>query len=166
MDIFKMYYRPNIIPQNNNTELDGTTSPYGLWRYGNDYHNASVTLLINHDESAFTPFFSTAAQSIELSLKAFLTAKGFDVDELRREFGHDLNKLFSKAREEDINNIMNTDLECFTSIDLLNVEYKRKRYHYIKTGTMFLPRTDWIVNTSYEFTRELERFCFENTKWK
>jgi len=166
MDIFKMHYKPSIVSKNNNKEPKGITSSYGLWRYGNDYHNASVTLLINHNESAFTPFFSTAAQSIELLLKAFLTAKGFEADGLRKEFGHDLCKLFSKTRKENINDVVNVYLECFTCIDLLNEEYKHKRFHYIKTGSMFLPRTDWIVNSSYELTRGLEKFCFENTKWE
>ncbi len=160
-----MYYMPIMVSKSNNKEPEGTTSSYGLWRYGNDYHNASVTLLINHNESAFTPFFSTSAQSIELLLKAFLTAKGFETDGLRKKFGHNLYELFLKTREENINDVVNTDLECFMCIDLLNKEYKSKRYHYIKTGTMFLPRTDWIVNTSYELTRGLEKFCFENTKW-
>ena len=74
-------------------------------------------------------------------------------------------KLVAKPEPININDVVNTDLECFMCIDLLNKEYKSKRYHYIKTGTMFLPRTDWIVNTSYELTRGLEKFCFENTKW-
>jgi len=165
MNTFKMYYMPIMVSKNSNKEPDGITSSYGLWRYGNDYHNASVTLLINHNELAFTPFFSTSAQSIELLIKAFLTAKGFEIDELRKKFGHDIYELFLKAKDENINDVVNIDLECFMCIDLLNKEYKSKRYHYIKTGRMFLPRTDWIVNASYELTRGLEKFCFENTKW-
>jgi HEPN domain-containing protein len=160
-----MYYQPSTNPQDKK-EPSKTTSPYGLWRYGNDYHNASVTLLTHHTESAFTPYFSTAAQSIELSFKAFLAAKGFEAEDLRKKFGHDLYKLFLKAKESDINNIVNTNLEYFSCIDMLNIEYKNKRYHYIKTGDMFLPRTDWVINVSFELTKGLEKFCFENTKWK
>lgn len=161
-----MYYKPSI-PSKNKKEPEGTTSPYGLWRYGNDYHNASVTLLLNHDESLFTPFFSTSAQSIELSFKAFLLTKGFKVEELRkRKYGHDLTKLFMTSLDKGIADLVNIETGYFACIDLLNHEYKHKKYHYIKTGTMLIPRTDLVINASLELTKSLELYCFANTKWE
>jgi len=160
-----MYFNPTITHQNE-TEPNGTTSPYGLWRYGNDYHNASVTLLQTHSEQIFTPFFSTSAQSIELSFKAFLLAKGFDVDELRRVYGHDLFKLFMESKANGIAELVNLDTGSFGCIDLLNQEYKRKKYHYIKTGMMMIPRADLVISASLELTSQLENFCYENTDWE
>ena len=160
-----MYYKPTIVSKNKK-EPEGTTSSYGLWRYGNDYHNASVTLLNKHHESLFTPFFSTSAQSIELSFKAFLLTKGFKVEELRKKYGHDLTKLFVTSLDNGIDDLVNVDTGYFACIDLLNMEYKSKKYHHIETGTMFIPRTDLVINASLELTKKLELYCFENTEWE
>lgn len=160
-----MYYKPSIVSENRE-EPKGTTSSYGLWRYGNDYHNASVTLLDNHNESLFTPFFSTSAQSIELSFKAFLLAEGFEVEELRKKYGHDLTKLFRTSLDKGIADLVNVETGYFGCIDLLNVEYKCKKYHYIETGTMLIPHTGLVINASLELTKQLESYCFENTEWE
>ena len=146
-------------------EKEGTTSAYGLWRYGNDYHNAAMTLFKHHSESAFTPFFSSIAQSIELSLKAFLLAKGHKLSKLRYKFGHDLAKLLLTSIDNDIEKYVNSISQHFGVIDLLNIEYKNKRYHYIKTGMLFLPDVHLILNASSALTVGLENFCFEKTEW-
>ena len=75
-------------------------------------------------------------------------------------------KLFLSAKENNISDLVNIDKENFSCIDLLNKEYKSKRYHYIKTGKIIIPRKDWVINTSFELTKGLEKFCFEDTKWE
>ena len=161
-----MYYR-NEIEADNLTEPEGTTSPYGLWRYGNDYHNASVTLLKCHTEHAFVPFYSNLGQSIELSLKSFLAAKGYDPESLRKKYGHKLLELFLKAIDENINSLVDIKTGNFAPLEILSMEYGgSKRFHYIKTGTMFLPRSDLLIQASYDLTRGLQQFCFDKTKWE
>jgi len=147
-------------------EKAGVTTAFGLWRYGNDFYNASVTLNRNHKESAFMPFFASVGQSIELSLKAYLLAVGFELDVLRKKYGHDLNKLALLAKENNLTQIVNITNIHFSVIELMSKEYSDKKYHYIETGRVMLPSIQLVLEASRILTVELESYCYKNTKWE
>ena len=147
-------------------ETDGSTTSYGLWRYGNDFYRAAVTLNENHNEQGFMPFYSTIGQSIELSLKAFLLAKDIDIKTLSHEYRHNLNKLISKSRELNLESIAKLNNAHIAAIDLMSDEYLKKKYHYIKTGRIMLPENNLIIQAAHVLTINLETYCKENTKWE
>ena len=81
------------------------TTPRGLVRYASEFYAAAVAV----DDSlgdkkgseivAPVPVMFLAGQSIELSLKAFLLAKGLDLRALRLQYGHKLSSSLQKAKE-------------------------------------------------------------------
>lgn len=115
------------------------TTPYGMWRYGNDYREAAVYVLSQHPDQPFVPYLSLLGQSIELFLKAFLLTKEVTIDDLKNRFRHDLKALTEEARNRGIeSNVTLTDAH-WAAIILISGEYKTKRYHYIRTGKMLVP---------------------------
>ena len=77
----------------------GRTSPFGLLRFAQDYHVAARILHRSSEIDEYSmPAYSLIGQSIELSLKAFLRAKGVSMKELRSSIGHDLVAAIRRAR--------------------------------------------------------------------
>jgi hypothetical protein len=73
-------------------------TPYIFHLWGGDYLAAAKAYRPNARQgSPVTAFLS--CQSIELSLKAFLTLKGLNRDKLKGKFGHNLTKLAATAHE-------------------------------------------------------------------
>jgi HEPN domain-containing protein len=147
-------------------EKEGITTAIGLWRYGNDYYNAALTINKNHFESAFMPFYSLIGQSIELSLKAYLLANNIQLNKLRYKYGHDLIKLLLKSNENNLERFVTLSSGNTAAIDLLNIEYNSKRYHYIKTGKVMLPSTELIIDAAQKLTINLQEFCHDNSQWE
>ena len=59
------------------------TTPYGMWRYGNDFRRASLYVRDGVDDKYFMPYYFLVGQSIELSFKALLMGRGESIEELR-----------------------------------------------------------------------------------
>jgi len=115
------------------------TTPYGMWRYGNDYRMAAVYVLTQYPEQPFVPYLSLLGQSIELSLKAFLLAKGITLDDLKNKYRHNLNALAKEALRLGIASHVKVTKAHWAVIMLMSDEYKSKRYHYIRTGMIMVP---------------------------
>lgn len=147
-------------------EEDGVTNAFGLWRYGNDYFNAAFTLHKHHAESAFTPFYATVGQSIELSLKAFLVASGVEVQDVRKKFGHRLIDLLKESKGKGLEKVVKLEDSHWGMIDLMSKEYSGKRYHYIETGRLMLPHSEGILHAAQTLTVGLQDYCTKNTEWK
>ena len=78
---------------------DTRTTPFGMWRYGNDFRKAALAVLTEHNDRVFVPYYFLLGQSIELSLKAFLMGRGVSLYVLSsRKYGHDLKALLDEAR--------------------------------------------------------------------
>lgn len=100
-------------------------TPYGMWRYGNDYRTAAVYVLTQYPDQPFVPYLSLLGQSIELTLKAFLLAKGVSLDDLKNKFRHDLKALAQEARKQGVeSNVTLTDSH-WAVIILMSDEYRR-----------------------------------------
>lgn len=121
------------------------TTPFGLWRYGDDFRKAAFVVLIEHSNEVFIPYYFLLGQSIELSLKAFLLDVGITLKELRsRKFGHNLNSLLNECHSRNIENYVKLENRHFGVIGLLNLEYQAKRFQYIQTGRIFLPEQSFV----------------------
>ena len=116
------------------------TTPYGMWRYGNDFRKAALAVLSHYNDRAFMPYYFLIGQSIELSLKAFLLGRGMSLKELRsKKYGHDLKALLDEAHRLRLRSEVKLENVHCAVINLLGIEYLDKRFQYIQTGMMHLP---------------------------
>lgn len=88
------------------------------------------------------PAYSLIGQSIELSLKAFLRAKGVSMKELRSSIGHDLVAAIRRARALGLDRQVKRRGVRWGAVDALSDPYKGHRFRYIVTGTVSLPPWD------------------------
>jgi len=140
------------------------TTPYGLWRYGNDFRRAAVTVYAEHRTVGFMPLYFLLGQSIELSLKAFLLARGLPLNELRRKkYGHNLEKLLNEALERGLSRQVELEQEHVAAINLLGIEYLARQFQYINTGSKVLPEVQLVVGAAEALSRGLEQFCAKAT---
>ena len=130
---------------------DEEITPYGMWRYGNDYFKAADRILILHPDYVFVPYYSLIGQSIELVIKSFLLDQGIEIKELKKKFGHDLTKLKGEARRRNIESIVELSDTQWEVIHFLNRECKHRRFHYIQVGQMLVPDIPLL----HEATRQL-----------
>ena len=139
---------------------DDRTTPYGMWRYGNDFRKAALAVLLQHNDRAFMPYYFLLGQSIELSLKAFLLGRGVALKELRsKTYGHDLKALLDEARRRRLGLEVKLENSHCAVIHLLGIEYLDKRFQYIRTGMMHLPETRLAQEAADKLSRGLENYC-------
>ena len=121
---------------------------HGFWRHGQDFLHAAdrVKPVPNSEIGRFRSKPSLIAyyllgHSIELSLKSFLFAKGYTVEQLRRqkEFGHDLAALLSECRRRKLGREVKLKRQEIQAITLLSATYKSKKFEYLEYGTYNLP---------------------------
>ena len=146
--------------------IAGRTTPYGLWRYGDDFRKAANYILIYEHSKYFMPLYFLLGQSIELSLKAFLLARGTALADLRgKQYGHDLIKIVEECRRRRIGKYVKlTNLEV-GALRILNLTYKPRQLQYIETGTMHLPEVQIIHGIAEKLSAGLEAHCHKATEW-
>lgn len=117
------------------SEEDRTTG-LGIARYSLEHfaaalasHSAIIGDWRDKNPSA-APVYSLAGQAIELALKAFLREQGSDLAALKK-IGHNLSEAMESA--EKIGFQSKIDMAQLT---LLNEEYSRYRFRYIRTGVV------------------------------
>ena len=145
---------------------DDKTTPYGLWRYGNDFKRAANAVLNFHAETVFIPYYFLIGQSIELSLKGFLLGSGESLENLRTKYGHDLKKILDRALEKGMSTEVKLEQIQVGVVWSMSDEYRNKRYQYNKTGSMRLPDIQLIHETAESLSVNLEKYCYNKTKWK
>src|SRR5262245_59188129 len=98
---------------------DMVIAPNALRDRGKRYLNAGKCLMDNDPlRSSFTPaVHDVLARSIELSLKAFLSAKGIGRGRMKsRALGHDLEELYIEAMTHGLDRIVKLTPEEMASI--------------------------------------------------
>jgi hypothetical protein len=121
------------------------TTPRGLIRYASEFYAAAVAVDDTLGEKkgyeifAPVPVMFLAGQSIELSLKAFLLAKGVDLRALRLQYGHKLSASLQKAQELGLANIVALSNEDESAIAVLDPLYSSKQLQYVVTGMKTFP---------------------------
>ena len=148
----------------NKTRMNDRTTPYGMWRYGNDFRIAAVIVIAELNEKYFMPYYFLIGQSIELLLKAYLMGRGVTILELKNKFGHNLKKLLRESQKQELHNIVNLQQKHHSVIHLLNMEYLDRRFQYMQSGTMYLPEIQFVQEAADMLSDGLEPFCREATK--
>jgi HEPN domain-containing protein len=143
---------------------DDLTTPFGMWRYGNDFRQAAVAVLDHHSDRAFMPYYFLVGQSVELLLKAFLLGRSMHLNVLRsKKYGHNLKALLDEARSQQLEaEVKLTGTDCAV-IHLLGIEYLEKRFQYIRTGRMYLPEQPLAQRAVDKLSTGLEPFCKKAT---
>jgi hypothetical protein len=144
--------------------MEERTTPYGMWRYGNDFRQAAIeVLMLHHTEILFMPYYFLLGQSIELSLKSFLLASGVSLADLRnpKKFGHDLKILLNKARRRDLKTAVTLEPTHCSVVTILGREYLDKRFQYIKTGRILMPDARLAQEAADLLSDGLKRFLSE-----
>jgi len=80
------------------------------------------------------PKYFLWGRTIELFLKSYLLAEGVSVKELKKNFGHDLLKLYSEARKRGIGGLIGTNHEHVAIVRIMNLDYLSKRFEYRISG--------------------------------
>ncbi|MEQ9450223.1 MAG: hypothetical protein RJQ07_01445 [Pseudomonadales bacterium] len=105
-------------------------SPIGLWSYADKYRRSAALLPIVNSRPDIVKLF-LICHSIELSLKAFLSAQGkFLIELASSEFGHDLESVLSAAKAEGILRIAELTPEQLSEIETANHYYLGKAFEY------------------------------------
>jgi hypothetical protein len=147
------------------TTDEARTSPFGLWRYGNDFRLAAIAVLKANPRQFSMPYYFLIGQSIELSLKAFLLGRGTSLRELRgRKYGHNLEALMklSQRRRLDLEiRLSNLDIGV---VRLLNIEYQVRRFQYQESGMISVPDIHLIQDVADRLSESLQNFCVKKTK--
>ena len=138
-------------------------SPMGFLVYSKDFYNARTSY---NSENPFSPAtYYLICRSIELSMKAYLLAKGVSRDELRkRSLGHDLDKILKKAKELSLlSTVSITDAEQ-DHIAKANSWYARKGFEYfeiknIVEGRSTLPDIQVLEQLARRLIEKLEPVC-------
>ena len=146
-----------------NQSNENRTTPFGLWRYGDDFRKAAIAVASTNPHRMFMPYYFLVGQSIELSLKAFLLTRGLSLKELKGDFGHDLKALLQRAQKNELRREVRLDTGEKGAIDLLGYEYLARRFQYIKTGTVMLPESDLTQSAADKLSNGLEECCRQAT---
>jgi hypothetical protein len=85
------------------------------------------------------PVLFLVGQAIELALKAYLLAKGVELRELRRNYGHELHRSLRKAKELGLADIVALSAEDEDVLEVLDALYSTKQLQYIVTGAKTFP---------------------------
>jgi hypothetical protein len=136
-------------------------TPSGFLTHAREFLDAGILVLNNRAEEVSLPAYFLLGRSVELSLKAFLLARGVKASELKsRKYGHNLSSLLETALERGIVNEVKLDAIEIGVIKLLNYDYMEKRFEYRDTGgTYHLPKIDVTKQVSRKLVTDLESSC-------
>jgi hypothetical protein len=101
----------STLPRSQNVPLQGVQANltcYGFHVYAEDFLAAARAYAPGARTGSFVAHF-LCCQSVELSLKAFLSLKGMTRQQLRKEMGHNLSKLFDAACGQRIGDFVAVD---------------------------------------------------------
>jgi hypothetical protein len=100
-------------------------------KYSCDFLIAAEMILNNSNETPLPlPTYFLYARSIELSLKAFLINSGYKIEDLKKKYGHNLEKLFGEADSKNLCEIIEIDEYEKAALKVLNLSYMDKQYEY------------------------------------
>jgi hypothetical protein len=120
-------------------------SPHSFHKLGSEFLNAARLVFENGNPDLHFPGYTLVAQAIELYLKAFLLAKGQNVNNLK-SIGHNLTLAFETAEKHGLSKhfIIRADERGY--LEKLSVVYKNKDFQYKVQGTWELPFPGWTID--------------------
>jgi hypothetical protein len=98
-----------------------------------------------------------------LSLKGFLRAKGYKVQKLKDNYGHDLVKALRAARAEGIEQFCKIDPDFERNLILANEYNKDKEFEYLVAGLKRdFPNDSVLLLGAGTLIINLKQFCISN----
>ncbi len=135
----------------------------GLWHHAKEFYEAASVVLNAAGAKVSLPSYYLLGHSIELSLKAFLAARGVPIAELKsRKYGHDLKALLTEARRRKLGLEVKLSAVDVGVIELLNFDYVAKRFEYRETGVYHLPLINLADDVTGKLVKGLKKYCEAN----
>lgn len=142
-------------------------SPLGFHRYASEFHRAAKGFEI---KDGFSPVpYYLVCRSLELSLKAFLLAKGVSRQKLKqRSLGHDLEKVLEKAISMGLDKYVSFTPKDKVELEKANKYYATKGFEYFEvvkaaTGYRNLPEIVVLIDLARNIIDNLEPVCLKAT---
>ena len=110
---------------------------------------------------SFTPLYFLACQSIELSMKAYLRAKGYS-DKKLRTIGHNLNECVAASQENEIRTLIRFTVQEKAIIRAINPYYQGKDLQYSKSGYKSFPHIDLLLDFATRLQNSTRDFCIKH----
>ncbi len=150
------------------TNPDTFYRSFGFCRYGKECIEAFY--IIQEDRPSYLSLhaikFYLVCRSIELTLKSFLLSLEKDENELKNEFGHDIQYLLKQSIAEGIERLHPIDNKNLESIKLVNTYYKTKQFEYIKEGMKRLPSLQELAGFSKSLNNAVSNHIVKLLKLK
>lgn len=141
-------------------------SPFGFHKYASDYLEAADKWT---SESNYSPVpFFLYCRAIELGLKAYLLAKGNNLNWVKGTLNHDLVKGLKNSKLNSLDDILDTSEIEEKEIEMANKYYKTKGFEYFSvlnhvTGLEGLPKMDILKGYAHKLLYKIKSLT-DNTE--
>jgi hypothetical protein len=139
-------------------------SPFGFHKYASDYLETAEKW---PTQSTYSPVpYFLYCRTIELGIKAYLLAKGKDLDFIKFNIRHDLTKGLNNAILNALDDILETtDIEK-AEIEVANKYYKDKGFEYFfvekhATGLMELPELEVLKRYAHKLLSKIKALTYD-----
>ena len=122
-------------------DVNEMENEWTLWNLADEFFFAAKELgnSYNPDRVEKASYY-LCAHSLELAFKCYLHRKGVSLDELKRDYGHDLVKALSKAKQFGFATSFGVDSKYEQVVTELNKYYSVKDLEYMKiNGKLSIP---------------------------
>jgi HEPN domain-containing protein len=121
----------------------------------------AARILRSKKGQTFAPLYFLTAQSIELSLKAYLRGAGWS-DKHLRTLGHNLNKCLQAAIDNGVEEHVPLSQAHADIIGMINPYYAGKDLQYSRAGLKTYPDLDSLITVGEDLWKGLRSFCVEH----
>jgi hypothetical protein len=148
--------------------------PFAFWSYSEEFLIAASKVKKpdkkkrNKDDFALLmPAYYLVGHSIELSLKSYLSAKGYSVNKLRyKPYGHNLVSLVKESRKRKLGREAKLNKYQIQAIELFNTVYQKKDLEYLTYGNYRLPEYWYIYEIAELLLKGLARYASNSPFFK
>lgn len=142
-----------------------------IYSFGAGQYWQAATVIYNRLQSqniteGFLPFYFLCGQSIELSLKGYLRAKGFTQAQLQDQkfLGHKLLDCLKEAQDRGFSFICPLTLEEFQLLILLDGYHKKHDFRFPEAGQKSYPKSELLLPLTKRFYEAAQTYCQANNK--
>ena len=134
-------------------------TPFGFHKYASDYLD-TANKWTGETHYSPVPYF-LYCRTIELGLKGYLLAKGKKLDWVKDTLGHDLMKGLKNARQNSLDDILDTTDIDEKEIEVANKYYKTKGFEYFfvsnhVTGLQGLPKLEVLKDYAAKLLKNIK----------
>jgi HEPN domain-containing protein len=140
------------------------SGPLGYWHHAQSYARAADAAFHEDGAKVMFPVLYLYGIAIELSLKAFLLARGESPTKVAA-FGHRLKDLLTQARRRKLGYKVQLIQNDLRAIRLLSQSYAHQphRLRYFVSGTVQVPPLEVTRHAAHRLLKGLKPFCAEAT---